>query len=164
MDEDSTYVAIENDFNNIFINKTFTLENNFVTLYRNHFTGFFVYKVFIPCFQNTSGQLMSDIFLDIFTGNLNFFCKVKNLKNGSEREIPFSGLFVSIGREPATELVTDQLTLDSAGYIAAGEDTLTNIPGVFAVGDVRSKALRQVVTAVADGAMAAQMAEEFLLK
>lgn len=90
--------------------------------------------------------------------------RVRHLRSGDVREIELDGLFVSIGREPATELVTDQLTLDSAGYIAAGEDTLTNIPGVFAVGDVRSKALRQVVTAVADGAMAAQMAEEFLLK
>ena len=90
--------------------------------------------------------------------------RVRHLQSGDVREIELDGLFVSIGREPATELVTDQLTLDSAGYIAAGEDTLTNIPGVFAVGDVRSKALRQVVTAVADGAMAAQMAEEFLLK
>ena len=90
--------------------------------------------------------------------------RVEDLRSGDVREIELDGLFVSIGREPATELVTDQLTLDSAGYIAAGEDTLTNIPGVFAVGDVRSKALRQVVTAVADGAMAAQMSEEFLLK
>ena len=90
--------------------------------------------------------------------------KIRNLISGEEEHLDAAALFVSIGREPATELVTDQLTLDSAGYIAAGEDTLTNIPGVFAVGDVRSKALRQVVTAVADGAMAAQMAEEFLLK
>ena len=89
---------------------------------------------------------------------------VRDLQSGREREIRLDGLFVSIGREPATELVAGQLALDEAGYIAAGEDTVTSIPGVYAVGDVRSKALRQVVTAVADGAMAAQMAEEFLLK
>ena len=72
------------------------------------------------------------------------------------------GAFISIGRKPATELFENQLDLDQAGYIRAGETTETNIPGVFAVGDVRTKALRQVVTAVADGAMAAHHAEEYL--
>lgn len=88
--------------------------------------------------------------------------KVKNLKTGKEEELEVQGLFVSIGRKPATELVKDQLTLDGAGYIMAGESTETNIPGVYAVGDVRTKELRQIVTAVADGAMAAHMAEQFL--
>ena len=72
------------------------------------------------------------------------------------------GLFVSIGRSPATNLVKEQLTLDDAGYIMAGEDTKTNLPGVYAVGDVRTKELRQIVTAVADGAMAAHVAEGYL--
>ena len=71
-------------------------------------------------------------------------------------------MFVSVGRKPATDLVKDQLTLDSAGYIMAGENTKTSIPGVYAVGDVRTKELRQIVTAVADGAMAAHVAEQFL--
>ena len=71
-------------------------------------------------------------------------------------------MFVSIGRSPATQLVKDQLNLDPSGYIAADESTRTSLPGVFAVGDVRTKALRQVVTAVADGAMAAHFAEEYL--
>ena len=69
---------------------------------------------------------------------------------------------ISIGRQPATDLVKDQLTLDSAGYIMAGENTKTNLPGVYAVGDVRTKELRQIVTAVADGAMAVHMAEQEL--
>ena len=72
------------------------------------------------------------------------------------------GVFVSVGRKPATELVADQVELDKGGYIVAGENTATNIPGVYAGGDVRTKLLRQVVTAVADGAMAVHMAEEFL--
>ena len=72
------------------------------------------------------------------------------------------GVFISVGRKPATELVSGQLVLDEGGYVAAGEMTQTNIPGVYAVGDVRTKPLRQVVTAVADGAMAVHMAEEFL--
>jgi len=88
--------------------------------------------------------------------------KVKNLVSGEVQEVACDGLFVSIGRAPATALVKDQLTLDDAGYIMAGEDTKTNIPGVFAVGDVRVKELRQIVTAVADGAVAAHMAERFL--
>ena len=88
--------------------------------------------------------------------------KVRNRKSGEEQELAVQGLFVSIGRKPATDLVKDQLTLDSAGYIMAGEDTRTNIPGVYAVGDVRTKELRQIVTAVADGAMAAHVAEGYL--
>lgn len=76
--------------------------------------------------------------------------------------ISCDGLFVSIGRKPATELVAGQLVLDPGGYIQADETTRTSLPGVFAVGDVRTKPLRQVVTAVADGAVAVQMAEEYL--
>ena len=70
-------------------------------------------------------------------------------------------MFVSIGRKPATELVEGQLELEN-GYIVAGETTETAIPGVYAVGDVRTKLLRQVVTAVADGATAVHVAEEYL--
>lgn len=88
--------------------------------------------------------------------------KVRNKISGEEQVLDAQGLFVSIGRKPATELVKDQLTLDSTGYIMAGEDTKTNIPGVYAVGDVRTKELRQIVTAVADGAMAAHVAEGYL--
>ena len=88
--------------------------------------------------------------------------RVKNLKSGEEQLLDVQGLFVSIGRKPATALLKDQLTLDGSGYIMAGEDTKTSIPGVYAVGDVRSKELRQIVTAVADGTMAAHMAESFL--
>ena len=88
--------------------------------------------------------------------------KVKNLKTGEEREISVDGLFVSIGRKPVTELFGNALALDEAGYIIADETTKTNIPGVYAVGDVRTKALRQVITAASDGAVAAHFAEEYL--
>ena len=71
-------------------------------------------------------------------------------------------MFISVGRKPATQLVQGQLDLDRAGYIVADETTCTNIPGVYAVGDVRQKDLRQVVTAVADGAVAVHHAEEYL--
>ena len=87
---------------------------------------------------------------------------VENLKTGQQTYLETDGLFVSIGREPATELVKGQLTLDEQGYVLAGEDTKTNIPGVFAAGDVRQKSLRQVVTATADGAAAVAAAEQYL--
>lgn len=88
--------------------------------------------------------------------------QLKDLNSGEISDLDCDGLFISVGRTPATELVRGQLELDSSGYILAGETTETNIPGVFAVGDVRTKRLRQVVTAVADGAVAVHMAEEYL--
>ena len=88
--------------------------------------------------------------------------RLKNLVSGEESLIDCEGVFVSVGRKPATELVKNQLELDGSGYIVAGETTVTNIPGVFAVGDVRTKPMRQVITAVADGAVAVHMAEEYL--
>lgn len=86
---------------------------------------------------------------------------LKNVKTGEETTVPCDGLFVSVGRKPATDLFAQQLELDG-GYIVADESTRASIPGVYAVGDVRTKVLRQVVTAVADGAMAAHYAEEYL--
>lgn len=88
--------------------------------------------------------------------------RLKNVATGEETELPCDGVFISIGRKPATELVKDQLSLDEQGYIIADESTRTNLPGIFAVGDVRTKALRQVVTAVSDGATAVHYAEEYL--
>ena len=87
---------------------------------------------------------------------------LRDVNTGEESLLDCDGVFVSIGRKPATELVKGQLALDDQGYIIAGESTQTTVPGVFAVGDVRTKLLRQIVTAVADGAMAAHMAEEWL--
>lgn len=88
--------------------------------------------------------------------------RLKNLLTGEESTIDCDGVFISVGRKPATELLHGQLAQDSGGYVIAGETTETNIPGVYAVGDVRTKVLRQIVTAVADGAMAVHMAEEYL--
>ncbi len=88
--------------------------------------------------------------------------KLRNEISGEETVLPCDGVFISIGRKPATALVQGQLDLDPSGYIVADESTRTGIPGVFAVGDVRTKALRQVVTAVADGATAVHYAEEYL--
>ena len=88
--------------------------------------------------------------------------RIKNLKSGEVAEEAVDGLFVSIGRQPNTDLVKDQLELDRSGYIVADESTRASIPGVFAVGDVRTKALRQIITAAADGAVAVHYAEEYL--
>jgi len=88
--------------------------------------------------------------------------RLRDVNTGAETELACDGIFISVGRKPATELVADQLELDSAGYVTAGESTVTNIPGVYAVGDVRTKELRQIVTAVADGAIAVHHAEEYL--
>ena len=88
---------------------------------------------------------------------------LKNAETGEERDLPLDGLFVSVGRVPVTDFVAGQLVLDQNGYIVADETTKSSIPGVFAVGDVRTKPMRQIVTAVSDGAVAAHFAQEFAL-
>ncbi|MEE1314926.1 MAG: thioredoxin-disulfide reductase [Faecalimonas sp.] len=88
--------------------------------------------------------------------------KVRSKKDGAERDIACDGVFVAVGNIPNTDLIKGQITLDEAGYVLSDETTKTNIEGVFAVGDMRAKPLRQIVTAVADGAVAAKYAEEFI--
>ncbi len=90
--------------------------------------------------------------------------EAEHVQTGEKQTIPCDGVFISIGRAPATQLVAGKLELDKQGYIVADESTGTSCPGVFAAGDVRTKTLRQVVTAVADGAMAVHAAEEYLAK
>ena len=86
----------------------------------------------------------------------------RDLVSGRQALLPCAGVFVAIGRQPETTLLAGQLPLDPAGYVSADETTATAVPGVFAAGDVRSKRLRQVVTAAADGAVAAHMAAAYL--
>ena len=88
--------------------------------------------------------------------------KVKSRNDDSVRMVACDGIFVAIGNVPNTELINGQVELDEAGYVPADETTRTNIPGVFAVGDMRNKPLRQIVTAVADGAVASKYAEEYI--
>jgi thioredoxin reductase (NADPH) len=88
--------------------------------------------------------------------------RVKDLKSGEVSEVLIDGLFVSIGRKPSTDLFVGQLALDESGYIIADEECATSEEGVFVAGDVRTKTLRQVVTAVADGAVAADAAERYI--
>ena len=106
------------------------------------------------CWESTVEELLHE---EKLTG-----IRIKNVHTAEESLIPCDGVFISIGRKPATEFLKNELTLDAGGYIIAGESTETEIPGVYAVGDIRTKALRQVVTAVSDGAVAVHMAEEYL--
>ena len=106
------------------------------------------------CWDSTVSELL---FEQKLTG-----VTLQNVQTGEQSQLELDGLFISIGRTPATDLFAGQLDLDEAGYIIADETTKTQIPGVFAVGDVRTKPMRQVVTAVADGAVAVHYAEEIL--
>ncbi len=81
--------------------------------------------------------------------------RLKEVTTGKETLLAAEGVFVAIGLMPDNGFFTGQLELDGAGYIRAGEDCRTNLPGVFAAGDTRTKAVRQIITAAADGAVAA---------
>ena len=89
--------------------------------------------------------------------------KIKNLKTNENKELKIDGLFIAIGHDPATELFKNQLEMDKEGYLVTKADsTQTNVPGVFAAGDVKDKIFRQAVTAAGMGCMAALEAEKFL--
>tara|TARA_B100000470_G_scaffold190407_1_gene157212 strand:- start:410 stop:772 length:363 start_codon:yes stop_codon:yes gene_type:complete len=89
--------------------------------------------------------------------------KIKNIKSNKVSELKIDGLFIAIGHEPATSLFKGQLDMDKEGYVVTKPDsTVTNIPGVFAAGDVKDKIFRQAVTAAGMGCMAALEAEKFL--
>ena len=102
-------------------------------------------------------QVQELLYGDMLTG-----VQVRHKKTGELREIPCDGLFVAVGHVPNTELYQGQVELDQAGYVLADETTQTNLPGVFAVGDLRKKPLRQVITAASDGAVAAHFIEEYV--
>ena len=87
---------------------------------------------------------------------------VENTKTGESQELEVDGVFIAVGITPDTGFVKDFVELDSQGYIIAGEDGKTSVPGVLAAGDVRTKQLRQVITAAADGANCITSAEEYL--
>ena len=88
---------------------------------------------------------------------------VKNVKTGEEREISVSGVFVAVGITPASQAFEGLVEMDH-GYIKAGEDCCTSCPGIFAAGDVRTKPLRQIITAAADGANAVTSVERYLME
>ncbi len=87
---------------------------------------------------------------------------IKDRANNEEKTVNCSGVFIYVGWDPKTEFLKGQVDLDKWGYVVAGEDTKTSVPGVFAAGDVRQKDLRQITTAVSDGTVAAFMAEKYV--
>lgn len=87
---------------------------------------------------------------------------VKNVKTEETRFLPCEALFVSVGRVPNTGFLNGAVATDAAGYLEADETTRTSVPGVFAVGDVRTKPMRQVVTAAADGAVSSMFAQQYI--
>lgn len=87
--------------------------------------------------------------------------RIKDVKTDERKEIPVAGIFIAVGIRPGTELVQGLVECDEGGYVIAGEDCVTSVPGLFAAGDVRRKPLRQIVTAVADGANAAVSAGNY---
>lgn len=86
-----------------------------------------------------------------------------DLKTGSERLLSLDGVFIAVGIIPHTGLVKDMAACDDGGYVIAGEDCVTNVPGLFVAGDARKKPLRQIITAVADGANAVTAIGAYLL-
>ena len=89
--------------------------------------------------------------------------KIKNVKNNKTSDLKIEGLFIAIGHDPATQLFKDQLKMDKEGYLITKPDsTETNVPGIFAAGDVKDKIFRQAVTAAGMGCMAALEAEKYL--
>lgn len=88
--------------------------------------------------------------------------RLKNLKDQSVKDVEVAGVFVAVGIHPNSELIQKETPCDEGGYILAGEDCATQIPGVFVAGDIRKKPIRQIVTAVADGANAAVSAGNYL--
>ena len=87
---------------------------------------------------------------------------VKNIETGKELTIPISGLFIAIGQIPENGIFANLINLDKGGYISATEDCKTNIEGIFVAGDTRTKRIRQLTTAAADGAVAALAASEYI--
>ena len=112
--------------------------------------------------QNVEFKWNSQVKALLYDKKISGVTIVKN--DGSIEDLALDGLFISIGRHPNSDVFKGQIDLDEAGYIVADETTSTSIDGVFAAGDIRTKAVRQVVTAAADGAVAALEAEKYLMQ
>ena len=113
----------------------------------------------------TNIQLITSTIVQEFIGDSTLEkILVENTSSGHISEISIDGAFIAIGAEPDSALFAHELSLDETGYVIADEDCLTNLPGVFVAGDVRTKRIRQIVTATADGSVAALAAKEYLMR
>jgi thioredoxin reductase (NADPH) len=88
--------------------------------------------------------------------------EIKNKKTGDNKTLELSGIFIAVGVVPTTEIVKGIIELDENGYVIADETCATSVPGIYAAGDIRKKPMRQIITAVADGANAINSAQKFL--
>ena len=133
----------------------------FIIHRRNVFRATKIYQNTLKCLKNVEIYFNTVVDELLFDNKLKGI-KVKDVNTNCINKIFCDGLFISIGRKPETDIFKNQLNIDGLGYIVADESTKTNIPGVFAAGDVRTKALRQIVTATSDGAVASYFADEYI--
>ncbi len=131
-----------------------TCEKVYLIHRRDQLRGAFVLQQDLEALPNVE-VLYSHVVEEILGETAVEGIRVKNLKTEETLTLPLAGLFVAVGIRPGTELVRGLADCDEGGYVLAGEDCATSVPGLFAAGDVRKKPLRQIVTAVADGANAA---------
>lgn len=87
---------------------------------------------------------------------------VRSVTDGTQEEFPVEGVFIAVGMQPNTKAFRDSIPCDEKGYVEAGEDCVTKVPGIFAAGDIRTKQVRQIITAAADGACAVASVEKYL--
>ncbi len=128
---------------------------------RDELRGAFVLQEELKALANVE-ILYSHVVEEIRGGEAVEGILVKDLKTGESRELFLQGVFVAVGIRPGTELVRELVDCDEGGYVLAGEDCASSVPGIFAAGDVRRKPIRQIATAVADGANAAVAAGNYL--
>lgn len=137
-----------------------TCEKVYLVHRRDQLRGAFVLQQDLEALPNVE-VLYSHVVEEILGETAVEGIRVKNLKTEETLTLPLAGLFVAVGIRPGTELVRGLADCDEGGYVLAGEDCATSVPGLFAAGDVRKKPLRQIVTAVADGANAAVAAGSY---
>lgn len=108
-------------------------------------------------------EILWDTVVDTINGEMKVnSLSLSNRKTGEKKELAVDGVFVAVGISPNTEAFCGFLKADESGYIVAGEDGMTSVPGVFVAGDARTKHLRQIITAVADGANCVNSVERYL--
>ena len=106
--------------------------------------------------------LWNSVVDEILGGDVVTGVRTRNVRTGEKADLPCAGVFIAIGHRPNTSLFNGQLDMDEQGYLATRNGTATNVPGVFAAGDVQDRIYRQAITAAGSGCMAAMDAERYL--